>query len=242
MRKMSQILFLEECHPSGRFLWLKCSEKVNLILPMPDLTSPVRSPVDWSPGAGTGHLGFNKLCAGLMFYSQLKHFGTPVQLTQLQLPGVSWLASLNLTAKSEIVAAQYRKCFFNLRPEIRVLFSSPHRFEFFFLVHFREAPRYNPRRRSMVINSLSSSLMSPIALSPSPPSPSPSDRSCAPFSSASSSLSDGSSASNKIVEDAASYITGNSYARIWAKQFTNRHPFVGRFHCWEPIQRRRPLN
>ncbi|BET01480.1 SH3 [Nesidiocoris tenuis] len=78
------------------------------------------------------------------------------------------------------------------------------------VVHFREAPRYNPRRRSMVINSLSSSLMSPIALSPSPPSPSPSDRSCAPFSSASSSLSDGSSASNKIVEDAASYITDKS--------------------------------
>uniref|UniRef100_A0A0A9XJ26 SH3 and multiple ankyrin repeat domains protein 3 n=2 Tax=Lygus hesperus TaxID=30085 RepID=A0A0A9XJ26_LYGHE len=78
------------------------------------------------------------------------------------------------------------------------------------VVPFREAPRYNPRRRSTLLNP--TMLSSPILTSPvmSPPSPSPSDRSLAPFSSASSSLSDGSSASNKIVEDAASYITDKS--------------------------------
>lgn len=68
------------------------------------------------------------------------------------------------------------------------------------VVPFREAPRYNPRRRSV--------LFPP---SPrSPPSPSPSDRSLPPFSSASSSLSDGSSASNKLIEDTASYVTDKS--------------------------------
>lgn len=70
------------------------------------------------------------------------------------------------------------------------------------VVPFREAPRYNPRRRSTLITTLPSPR--------SPPSPSPSDRSLAPFSSASSSLSDGSSASNKIIEDTASYVTDKS--------------------------------
>ncbi|XP_014240790.1 SH3 and multiple ankyrin repeat domains protein 3 isoform X2 [Cimex lectularius] len=74
------------------------------------------------------------------------------------------------------------------------------------VVTFREAPRYNPRRRSQLITA-PPALLSPVL---SPPSPSPSDRSLAPFSSASSSLSDGSSASNKIIEDTASYVTDKS--------------------------------
>uniref|UniRef100_A0A023EY43 Putative pdz domain-containing protein n=1 Tax=Triatoma infestans TaxID=30076 RepID=A0A023EY43_TRIIF len=71
------------------------------------------------------------------------------------------------------------------------------------VVAFREAPRYNPRRRSTIVCSPSGGVRAP-------PSPSPSDRSLAPFSSASSSLSDGSSASTRLPEDTASYVTDKS--------------------------------
>ncbi|XP_039278871.1 SH3 and multiple ankyrin repeat domains protein 3 [Nilaparvata lugens] len=68
------------------------------------------------------------------------------------------------------------------------------------VVPFREPPRYNPRRRSKILPPL-----------PNPPSPSPSNRSLPPFSSASSSLSEASSTSNKTsAEDTASYVTDKS--------------------------------
>ncbi|XP_046672393.1 SH3 and multiple ankyrin repeat domains protein 3 isoform X3 [Homalodisca vitripennis] len=72
------------------------------------------------------------------------------------------------------------------------------------VVPFRELPRYNPRRRSMLP-------YVPAAPMP-PPSPSPSARSFPPFSSASSSLSETSSGSTKTTttEDTASYVTDKS--------------------------------
>lgn len=78
-------------------------------------------------------------------------------------------------------------------------------------VPFRELPRYNPRRRSV---------LSPLPL-PAPPSPSPSRCSLPPFSSASSSLSETSSGSNKTTttEDTGSYVTGRFHATTkWLRQ------------------------
>ncbi|XP_054289876.1 SH3 and multiple ankyrin repeat domains protein 3-like isoform X2 [Macrosteles quadrilineatus] len=74
------------------------------------------------------------------------------------------------------------------------------------VVPFRELPRYNPRRRSM-LPSISHTIV-PLP----PPSPSLSARSFPPFSSASSSLSETSSGSAKTTttEDTASYITDKS--------------------------------
>lgn len=71
-------------------------------------------------------------------------------------------------------------------------------------VPFRGPPSYNPKRRSALgwLNRAPS--MSTLAL---PPSPCPSDRSSAPFSSASSSLSDGSAPPGHET-DTASIVTG----------------------------------
>ncbi|RZB49894.1 SH3 and multiple ankyrin repeat domains protein 3, partial [Asbolus verrucosus] len=75
------------------------------------------------------------------------------------------------------------------------------------VVPYRGPPSYNPKRRSAIgwLNRAPS--MTTLAL---PPSPCPSDRSSAPFSSASSSLSDGSSAPPGHETDTASIITGTA--------------------------------
>nr|CAD7264682.1 unnamed protein product [Timema shepardi] len=79
------------------------------------------------------------------------------------------------------------------------------------IVPFREAPRYNPRRRTRVGGGHTPQSSHPHHLE-LPPSPSPSNRSLPPFSSASSSLSEASSASTQpSAEDSASYVTGHVF-------------------------------
>lgn len=100
-----------------------------------------------------------------------------------------------------------------------------------FTVPFRGPPSYNPRRRSGIYMMTSNGLLSPMGTLTrvpseprmtsslthhvlSPPSPCSSDRSsAAPFSSASSSLSDNSSGTGSVhhQEDNASIVTGNFY-------------------------------
>ncbi|XP_049825338.1 SH3 and multiple ankyrin repeat domains protein 2 isoform X3 [Aethina tumida] len=77
------------------------------------------------------------------------------------------------------------------------------------VVPYREPPRYNPKRRSAALGWLQRSpSASTLAL---PPSPCPSDRSSAPYSSASSSLSDASSGAPPGLEtDTASIVTDKS--------------------------------
>ncbi|CAG2062400.1 unnamed protein product, partial [Timema podura] len=79
------------------------------------------------------------------------------------------------------------------------------------VVPFREAPRYNPRRRTRVGGGHTPQSSHPHHLE-LPPSPSPSNRSLPPFSSASSSLSEASSGSTQpSAEDSASYVTGHVF-------------------------------
>ncbi|XP_071056645.1 SH3 and multiple ankyrin repeat domains protein 2 isoform X3 [Onthophagus taurus] len=74
------------------------------------------------------------------------------------------------------------------------------------VVPFRDPPSYNPKRRSAVGWLTRAPSLSCLAL---PPSPCPSDRSSAPFSSASSSMSDG-SAPLGLETDTASIVTEKS--------------------------------
>lgn len=86
-------------------------------------------------------------------------------------------------------------------------------------VPYREPPRYNPKRRSAALGWLQRSpSASTLAL---PPSPCPSDRSSAPYSSASSSLSDASSGAPPGLEtDTASIVTGTVYTVHYGLRLT----------------------